>query len=197
MTDVNDVHVYWMKEALNLAEKALQAQEVPVGCVFVYNDQIIATGGNEVNETKNATRHAEIIAIEQVRDYCKLKGLNEHDVFLSTTLYVTVEPCVMCTGALRQIGIPFVVYGCANERFGGCGSILNVASDEAITSSLGPCFGVIGGLLADKAIDLLKNFYKGENLNAPDTKRKKKITNESKVIVLFYYFTLPLVNVEL
>ncbi|KAH9525428.1 tRNA-specific adenosine deaminase 2 [Bulinus truncatus] len=173
--DENSIHVSWMYKALEIAEKSLLAQEVPVGCIIVYKDQIIADGGNEVNETKNATRHAEIIAIEKVREICRKDGLGEKDVFSSSALYVTVEPCIMCAAALRLMGVPLVVYGCANERFGGCGSILNIASDRSISEHSGSCFDVIGNILADKAIDLLKNFYKGENVNAPDNKRKKKI----------------------
>ncbi|CAL1536170.1 unnamed protein product [Lymnaea stagnalis] len=174
MSEVDDLYFQWMNEALVLAEEALKAQEVPVGCIIVYSNKIIATGGNEVNETKNATRHAEIIAIERVREFCRKEELSEKEIFKFSTLYVTVEPCVMCAAALRQVEIPVVVYGCANERFGGCGSILDVARDEAISNSIGPCIDVIGGILADKAIHLLKHFYKGENLNAPDHKRKRK-----------------------
>ncbi|KAK0058815.1 tRNA-specific adenosine deaminase 2 [Biomphalaria pfeifferi] len=172
--DVNKIHIDWMYKALELAEKSLNAQEVPVGCIIVYKDQIIADGGNEVNETKNATRHAEIIAIEKVRDMCQKQNIAKKDVFANATLYVTVEPCIMCAAALKIMGVPLVVYGCANERFGGCGSILNIASDKSLSQDSGSCFDAIGNVLADKAIDLLKTFYKGENVNAPDNKRKKK-----------------------
>ncbi|XP_012939084.1 tRNA-specific adenosine deaminase 2 [Aplysia californica] len=174
MTTALDCHLGWMRKALGFAQRALEAQEVPVGCIIIYDDKIIANGGNEVNKTKNATRHAEIIAIEEVRTYCAEKKLSSKDVFKSSILYVTVEPCIMCAGALRQIEIPLVVYGCRNERFGGCGSIIDVSCDKAITSNIGPTFDAISGVLADDAVSLLKNFYKGENVNAPDSKRKVK-----------------------
>lgn len=184
MNEAEDIFIKWMNQALAIAKEALKAQEVPVGCVIVYKDKIIGTGGNKVNKTKNATRHAEVIAIEEVREYCVVEGLDEKDVFSSSTLFVTVEPCLMCAGALRQIGLPLVVYGCANERFGGCGSILNVAADEALSASIGPCFDVVHGVLAVEAVTLLKTFYKGENPNAPDSKRKVKDTEPGRI--LFY-----------
>lgn len=101
------------------AEEALHSDEVPVGCVFVKGDTAIARARNRTNEWRNATLHAELEAIDHL--------LPDNPAPLSEiTLYVTVEPCVMCASALRQIGIGRVVYGCGNERFGGCGSVVDV-----------------------------------------------------------------------
>lgn len=101
------------------AEEALLSDEVPVGCVFVKQGQAIARARNRTNEWRNATLHAELEAIDHL--------LPNHPAPLSSiTLYVTVEPCVMCASALRQIGIGKVVYGCGNDRFGGCGSVIDV-----------------------------------------------------------------------
>lgn len=169
-------HSKWMERAITLAEQALEAKEVPVGCLLVYKDQEIASGGNQVNETKNATRHAEIIIIETVLKWCKENNLSYKEVFQNSALYVTVEPCIMCAGALRQVGVPLVVYGCANERFGGCGSILSIDRDSL--PDLGPTFMSIPDVFADRAVQLLKDFYKGENINAPECKRKLKSTSE-------------------
>ncbi|XP_050409904.1 tRNA-specific adenosine deaminase 2-like [Patella vulgata] len=166
-------HTRWMNRAMDLAREALKNKEVPVGCILVYKDQELAQGRNEVNETKNATRHAEIVAIEKVLKWCDENNKNSDEIFENITLYVTVEPCIMCAAALRQMKIPLVVYGCANDRFGGCKSILPVASDELPT--LGPKLVCISGLLAEEAVDILKEFYKGENLNAPEDKRKIKL----------------------
>lgn len=101
-----------------------------MGCVIVYQNQVIGTGRNQVNETKNATRHAELVAIDQVKTWCMSKCLSFEDVLHDCCLYVTVEPCIMCAAALRFLDIPRVVFGCANERFGGCGSILNIHTDD-------------------------------------------------------------------
>lgn len=162
-----------MEKSFDYATEALKANEVPVGCILVFDDkEVIGVGRNEVNETKNATRHAEIVAIDMVLKWCQEEKLKYAEVFEKTVLYVTVEPCIMCAGALRQMGVPLVVYGCANERFGGCGSILRVHEDEL--PSLGPKFQCISGIMAERAVNLLKEFYKGENLNAPEEKRKLK-----------------------
>lgn len=173
------IHGHWMEKSLEYAEDALRSKEVPVGCILVYKEkEVVGVGRNEVNETKNATRHAEIVAIDQVLRWCEANDLRPKAVFEKTVLYVTVEPCVMCAGALRQVGVPIVVYGCANDRFGGCGSVLSVHQDEL--SALGPSFQCIRGVQGDRAVELLKNFYKGENDNAPDGKRKIKDSNVEK-----------------
>ncbi|XP_067686761.1 tRNA-specific adenosine deaminase 2-like [Haliotis asinina] len=168
----SDAHVLWMGKAMELAHNALENREVPVGCIMVYKDKVIATGRNEVNETKNATRHAEIVAIEEVFKWCKANNHKPDGVFSELVLYVTVEPCIMCAGALKQMNVPMVVFGCANERFGGCGSILNVARDDL--PSLGPKFVCVSDVMANEAVNLLKDFYKGENPHAPEDKRKSK-----------------------
>jgi len=119
----------YMMMALAQAEEALEAREVPVGCVIVYENKVIAQGRNEVNETKNSTRHAEMIAIERVRVWCAHNDKSDVDnVFKKSLLYVTTEPCIMCAAALRIIGLTNVKYGCPNQRFGGCGSRLDVHS---------------------------------------------------------------------
>lgn len=134
-SDQSPEDLHWMREALKMAEEAFTALEVPVGSVFVRNGEIIAKGRNRTNELLNATRHAELEAIDEIlakfppstspRDF----ALNPHDAghnnpFKDTTLYVTVEPCIMCGVALRQVGIGRVVFGAGNERFGGNGSVL-------------------------------------------------------------------------
>lgn len=170
---MDEVQIQWMEKAFSYAEEALKAKEVPVGCILVYdNKDIRGVGRNEVNETKNATRHAEIVAIDQVLNWCETNKLDHKDVFSKITLYVTVEPCIMCTGALRQMGIPLAIYGCENERFGGCSSVLPIHTDDL--PSLGPTLQCIGGVMKERAITLLKDFYRGENCNAPEDKRKVK-----------------------
>lgn len=124
----------WMEHALQLARDALKNGEVPVGCILVYDGRVVSSGGNVTNETRNATRHAELIAIDQVYQWCIETQKSPMDVFPFCSLYVTVEPCIMCAGALRLVGVRRVVYGCSNERFGGCGSVLNVNTDYKHTA---------------------------------------------------------------
>ncbi|XP_069866207.1 tRNA-specific adenosine deaminase 2 isoform X2 [Dipodomys merriami] len=95
----------WMEEAMRMAKDALENTEVPVGCLMVYNNEIVGKGRNEVNQTKNATRHAEMVAIDQVLDWCQRNGQSPSAVFERTVLYVTVEPCIMCAAALRLMSI--------------------------------------------------------------------------------------------
>ncbi|KAK1888757.1 tRNA-specific adenosine deaminase 2 [Dissostichus eleginoides] len=99
----------WMSSAFDMAREALQNGEVPVGCLLVYNHEVVGKGRNEVNETKNATRHAEMVALDQLQDWCRRSNLD-----------------VRCV--CEQL--PVVVFGCRNDRFGGCGSVLDVASAD-------------------------------------------------------------------
>lgn len=164
----------WMLKALDLAKEALARAEVPVGCIFVHNNQIRATGRNFVNETKNATRHAELVAIDELLAWCDQNDRNRNEVFRNTTIFVTVEPCIMCTAAIRLMNIPLVVYGCPNERFGGCGSVLSIHNDKNLENDTSQRLSVIPGVYGVEAVELLKQFYKGENKNAPESKRKVK-----------------------
>jgi len=210
-TNESSEHFIWMRAALDLANEALEAGEVPVGCVFVYDSKIVARGRNRVNETRNATRHAEMVAADDLRKWffdtagdsaeenlpsygtklgselsaddrsplndCKASGLTADDILCSSTLYVTCEPCIMCAAALRMLHVPTVVYGCANERFGGCGSVVNIAVDHL--PSLGPELVCLRGPFEEQSIYLLKTFYKGENPNAPCPKRKNMVQEQN------------------
>ncbi|XP_062267423.1 tRNA-specific adenosine deaminase 2 [Platichthys flesus] len=161
----------WMINAFKMARDALENGEVPVGCLLVHEDQVVGRGRNEVNQSKNATRHAEMVALDQLLDWCRQSKLDVKSVCERTALYVTVEPCIMCASALRLINIPVVVYGCRNERFGGCGSVLDVSS--ANLPQTGTTFKCVSGHRAEEAVEMLKTFYKQENPNAPKPKPRK------------------------
>lgn len=155
-----------MEDALTNARQALANKEVPVGCVFVYQNEIIAKGANLVNDTKNATRHAELICIDQVLAYCRDRSLPFQDVFCEVSVVVTVEPCIMCAAALHELNVKEILFGCRNDRFGGQ-TVLNVF--ELTESKV----KVVGGLRENEAMELLKEFYKGENPSAPVSKVRK------------------------
>ncbi|XP_066867026.1 tRNA-specific adenosine deaminase 2 isoform X2 [Kogia breviceps] len=97
----------WMEQSMQMAKEALENIEVPVGCLLVYNNEVVGKGRNEVNQTKNATRHAEMVAIDQALDWCRRHGKSPSEVFEHTVLYVTVEPCIMCAAALRLMTFSF------------------------------------------------------------------------------------------
>jgi tRNA-specific adenosine deaminase 2 len=264
-----------MTEALRVAQTALSIGEVPVGCVIVLRDAsdflpnaqtllsnvedrsvIISHGANQVNACRDATRHAEIVAIDRmltgsissdllniseqdgpseqqpkgrVQDaWENVKGDPNHwknsfgwgsgrmfqkDIFPLCDLYVTCEPCIMvretivgpvshfmkswtvlhlhiyvpysttyntqCATALARLGIGRVIYGCKNDRFGGCGSLLHMHrpstySRAAEESGTYRGYPIITGILETQAISLLRSFYDRENDNAPEEKRKRK-----------------------
>ena len=158
----------FMEMALDQAEKALQAGEVPVGCVFVDEfNQIIATGYNKTNETLNGTQHAELVAI----NHAIFQQKKDASVFVNSTLFVSCEPCIMCAAAISKLKIKAVYFGCHNDRFGGNGSILSIHNDPSI---FGHKYEVHAGLLRDDAIRTFQKFYETENRRAPDYKRRKK-----------------------
>lgn len=149
--------VTFMKAALKQAEKALSESEVPVGAVFVFQGNIIGQGHNLTNETKNATEHAELVAIGKI-----LQSGFPFAQLSAVDVYVTVEPCIMCAAALILVGVKKVYFGCKNDKFGGCGSVLSVNSVDGGIQHLNdlPC---VGGICEEEAIALLQTFYSREN----------------------------------
>lgn len=157
-----------MQDAFDNAQEALNKGEIPVGCVFVYQNQVISRGSNQTNETKNATRHAEFICIDTVINFAKENNLDPVKIFEEISVVVTVEPCIMCAAALHNLNVKEVIYGCKNDRFGGT-TVLNVF--ELLNSNV----KISGGIRGEEAMELLKEFYKGQNPAAPvpNTKRSK------------------------
>ncbi|CAK1552255.1 unnamed protein product [Leptosia nina] len=163
----------FMRQALELAKSALNTNEVPVGCVFVRNGKIVAQSKNSVNETRNPTRHAEINCIDEVLNYCQDRNIEYRSFFEDIIVYVTVEPCIMCAAALKNLNIKEVIYGCANDRFGGH-TVIDVGDIYPNSYSL------TAHSHAQEAMDLLKQFYKGTNPHAPQEKVKKKKTKQDE-----------------
>ncbi|SCU86683.1 LAME_0D07228g1_1 [Lachancea meyersii CBS 8951] len=162
-------HLRYMRMATKLAKYALDHDETPVACIFVHTptDQVVAYGMNDTNRSLTGIAHAEFMGIAQIQ--AKFGPLNT-EIFRNITLYVTVEPCIMCASALKQLGIQKVVFGCGNERFGGNGSILRIHQD----SSTAPENSHISvpGLLRKEAIMLLRYFYVRENERSPKPRAK-------------------------
>ncbi len=146
--DVN--HIYYMKEALKEAKKAYELGEVPVGAVIVKNNQIIARSHNMRETTQDATHHAEIIAINKACD--KLNSWRLTDCIL----YVTLEPCLMCAGALVLSRIKKVVFGAYDPKFGSVASITNVLDIKKYNHQV----LYEGGILEEECKAVLKCFFK-------------------------------------
>ena len=140
----------FMLEALRLAETAAEEGEVPVGAVVVRDGKIVGRGRNHRETHKNALSHAEL---EAINDACKtLGGWRLFDC----TLYVTLEPCPMCAGAIINARIPVVVYGAKEPNFGSCGSVLNLFEER-----YGHHPAIYGGVLSDDCADVLRAFFGG------------------------------------
>ncbi|MCH0628727.1 nucleoside deaminase [Kocuria palustris] len=160
-----------MAAALFVAYKALLFGETPVACLVVdnRNDAILLIGYNYTNVSLNGTRHAEFLALERLVD-------DGYDLS-KCTLYVTVEPCIMCASYLRQIGIGRVVYGAGNDRFGGNGTVVLVNSNGHLPKQ---AYLSYGGICRTEGIQLLRNFYIQENDLAPTPQVKKNKDIDSK-----------------
>ncbi|KAK9735402.1 hypothetical protein RND81_04G203800 [Saponaria officinalis] len=165
----------FMELAIKEAKMALERLEVPVGCVIVKDGKVVASGSNRTNETRNATRHAEMEAIDALLQLWQKDGVSQSDVakrFSECVLYVTCEPCIMCAAALSYIGLKEVYYGCANDKFGGCGSVLSLhttGSGQLIAETTR--FKCTGGIMASEAVSLFQIFYERGNPNAPKPHR--------------------------
>ncbi len=153
----------YMKEAIKQAKKAYALGEVPIGCVIVYQNKIIARGYNRRNTDKNTLAHAEITAInkasKKMKDW-RLEGC---------TLYVTLEPCQMCAGAIVQARIDEVVMGSMNPKAGCCGSILNILEMPQFNHQV----RVKSGILEDVCSDMLTSFFKELRIRNKQEKEAK------------------------
>ena len=139
----------FMEEALSLAKEAAAEGEVPVGCVVVRGDEIVGRGRNRRENIKNALAHAEI---EAISDACKNLGGWR---LWECTLYVTLEPCPMCAGAIVNARIPRVVYGAGDEKCGACGSVCDIFSMDFNHHP-----SVEKGLMEAESSELLTDFFK-------------------------------------
>ncbi|MCI8292122.1 MAG: nucleoside deaminase [Hespellia sp.] len=140
----------YMKEALRQAKKAYALREVPIGCVIVCEDRIIARGYNRRTTDKNPLAHAELIAIKKASK--KIGDWRLEDC----TLYVTLEPCQMCSGAIVQARVPKVIVGCMNPKAGCAGSIINLLQMEAFNHQVELTTGVLG----EECSQLMKQFFR-------------------------------------
>ena len=162
----------YMKEAIRQAKKAYKIGEVPIGCVIVYEERIIARGYNRRTTDKNPLAHAEMQAIRKasrVLGDWRLEGC---------TMYVTLEPCQMCSGALVQSRMTRVVIGCMNPKAGCAGSILNLLEMPEFNHQV----IVTRGVLEEECSDLLKQFFKELRVRVKEEKAQKRLQEQEKSI---------------
>ncbi len=144
----------FMKEALKEAEKALELDEVPVGAVIVFKRQVIGRAHNQIKTLKDPTAHAEMIAITQAAAYLKNERLKGCDV------YVTIEPCSMCVGALVLARVRKIVYAAKDPKTGACGSVFNLASNSKLNHRI----KVRSGVMKDECAALIREFFKKKRI---------------------------------
>lgn len=138
-----------MFAALQEAESALDENEVPVGAVIVYKNKIIGRGHNQIEGLKDPTAHAEMIALSAAANHLQNWRLNECDI------YVTLEPCIMCTGALLAARINNLYFAAYDPKYGACGSIYNLAEEGKYNHKL----KVFSGIYSEESKGLLKSFF--------------------------------------
>ncbi|WP_426447909.1 tRNA adenosine(34) deaminase TadA [Siccibacter colletis] len=154
MSDSEFTHEYWMRHALTLAQRAWDEGEVPVGAVLVHNNQVIGEGWNRPIGRHDPTAHAEIMALRQ-------GGLVLQNYrLLDTTLYVTLEPCVMCAGAMVHSRIGHLVFGARDAKTGAVGSLLDVPGHPGMNHVM----KVTDGVLAEACSALLSEFFRTRRL---------------------------------
>ena len=152
----------WMSVALQQADLAFSLGEVPVGCVIVKENQLLGKGYNQVEMLKDATAHAEILAIGAASSKLENWRLD------GATLYVTLEPCPMCAGAILNSRIARVVFGSPDSRCGACGTKSDVLSNNA----LGRQVEVFGGVLKEECLGLIQLFFRSMRTKKDDSGKK-------------------------
>jgi len=145
-------HEYYMRLALKEAEKAYEKEEVPVGCVIVQKGQVLAKAHNQTELLKDPTAHAEMLALTQAASACA----DEKGRLTEATLFVTLEPCAMCAGALVWSRVKTLVYGANDPKAGACGTLFNIAESQDLNHRL----EVVRGLMAEESKALLQEFFR-------------------------------------
>jgi len=145
------VHKLYMQEAIGEAYKALQIDEVPIGAVVVHNGQIIGRGYNQRETLADPTAHAELLAIREAAQYLGSWRLT------GASLYVTLEPCPMCAGAIVNARISTLIYGADDPKGGAVSSLMNIVQDKRLNHSV---VQVIAGIRQQECAQLLRDFFK-------------------------------------
>ncbi|WON75902.1 tRNA adenosine(34) deaminase TadA [Serratia sp. UGAL515B_01] len=166
MNEYNDE--YWMRQALSLAKRAQEEGEVPVGALLVLNNQVIGEGWNRPIGRHDPTAHAEIMALRQGGSVLQNYRL------LDATLYVTLEPCVMCAGAMIHSRISRLVYGAADEKTGAAGSLVDILRHPGMNHQV----EIVSGVLAEECSTTLSNFFRLRR----EQKKALKLTQQTGII---------------
>jgi len=144
------LHQDWMRLALMQAQTAFEQGEVPIGAIVVHNGQVIAAAHNEKEQRNDPTAHAEVLAIQRAAEILESWRLTD------AIMYVTLEPCPMCAGAIVQSRLKQIVYGCADLKGGAAGSVMNVLNYTLWNHRV----DIVAGVLEEECSEILKLFFK-------------------------------------
>ena len=164
----NEIDAHYMRKAIDQAFIAEENGDVPIGAVIVYENKIIAKAYNQREQLNDPTAHAEIIALTQASDYLGTWRLH------GCTVYVTLEPCTMCAGALVLARIDRLVFGCDEPKTGACGSLYNVVQDERLNHMI----PVTKGVLAEDCSTQMSSFFRQRRIEIANNKADKNIEPE-------------------
>ncbi len=139
----------WMEYAIKEAEQALRRKEVPIGAVIIHENRIIGRGYNQIESLQDPTAHAEMIAITAAATHIGSRRLED------CTLFVTLEPCAMCAGAIVLARVPRLVFGAYDPKAGSCGTLYNIVQDARLNHRV----ELTGGIRAEQCAALLKEFF--------------------------------------
>jgi tRNA(adenine34) deaminase len=156
-----DHHIIWMQTALREAEKAFEKDEVPVGAVVVQGDRLVGKGYNQIETLQDPTAHAEMIALTAAANTLQSWRLE------NCAIYVTLEPCAMCAGALVLARIKSLIFAADDPKAGACGSLRNLLQDQRLNHQV----EIVSGVLQEKSALLLKAFFD----NVRKTKRNQRL----------------------
>ncbi|MFW0767518.1 tRNA adenosine(34) deaminase TadA [Trabulsiella odontotermitis] len=169
VSDNEHNHEYWMRHALTLAKRAWDEGEVPVGAVLVHNNQVIGEGWNRPIGRHDPTAHAEIMALRQGG------AVLQNYRLIDTTLYVTLEPCVMCAGAMVHSRIGRLVFGARDAKTGAAGSLIDVLHHPGMNHRV----DIIEGVLSDECAALLSDFFRHRRAEKKALKKAASAQNAS------------------
>ncbi|MEI8134615.1 MAG: tRNA adenosine(34) deaminase TadA [bacterium] len=142
-------HEYWMRIALNEAQRAYEADEVPIGCIIVRNNVIVGKGHNQTEQLTDSTAHAEMIALTSAA------GTLESRFLTGCTAYVTLEPCPMCAGAMVNSRIERLVYGAYDPKAGACGTLFTITEDDRLNHQV----QTVSGILDHECGEILRDYF--------------------------------------
>jgi tRNA(adenine34) deaminase len=164
-------HDYWMEQALREAERAMSSDEVPVGAIVVRDGIVVGKGSNQIEMLQDPTAHAEMIAITAAASTIESRRLEQ------CIMYVTLEPCPMCAGAIVLARLPVLVFGAYDPKAGACSSLYTITNDTRLNHKV----HTVGGVLEERCGELLKSYFAGKRNQIRPHKATGNLPDEGRL----------------